>query len=99
MSDIVTLLLPHSATAVERLGWVLVHSLWQFALVSLLAGAAVRAMHRCSAPSRYGVLLFAMTVMVGVPAATWLLLPIDAPEHSSNQAAPGIGQESPATTG
>ena len=27
---------------VERLGWVLVHSLWQFAIVALLAGVAVR---------------------------------------------------------
>ena len=33
---------------VERLGWVLVHSLWQFALVALLAGAIVRALRRCA---------------------------------------------------
>ena len=34
---------------VERLGWVLVHSLWQFALVALVAGTVVRAMRRYSA--------------------------------------------------
>ena len=37
---------------VERLGWVLVHSLWQFALMALLAGVTVQAMRRRSAALR-----------------------------------------------
>ncbi len=58
---------------VERLGWVLVHSLWQFALVALLAGAISRAMRRSSSAARYGVHVVAMGVMVVVPLVTWLI--------------------------
>ena len=35
---------PISEIVVERLGWVLLHSLWQFALVALIAGITARAM-------------------------------------------------------
>ncbi len=58
---------------VERLGWVLVHSLWQFALVALLAGVISRAMRRSSSAARYGVHVVAMGVMVVVPLVTWLI--------------------------
>ncbi len=87
-----------SGTVVERLGWVLVHSLWQFALVALLAGIAVRAMWRSSAASRYGVLLVAMMAMVGAVPATWMFLPIDVADRSASQAAPAPAQESAAIT-
>ena len=66
---------PISATLVERLGWVLVHSLWQLAAVALLAGLAVRAMRRRSASARYGVLLVALALVVAAPIATWLCQP------------------------
>jgi hypothetical protein len=33
--------LPVSETMIERLGWVLVHSLWQFTLVALLAAVVM----------------------------------------------------------
>ncbi len=72
---------------IERLGWVLVHSLWQFALVALLASAIVRAMRRSSSAVRYGVLVVAMAVMVVVPVATWLLLPNDSRDELANLAA------------
>ena len=59
---------------VERLGWVLVHSLWQFALVALAAGVIARAMRRSSSAARYGVHVVAMGVMVVVPLTTWFVL-------------------------
>ena len=68
---------------IERLGWVLVHSLWQFALVALLAGVARRAMRRSSSAARYGALVVAMTVMVVVPLATWLISSSDARDQGS----------------
>src|SRR5688572_21279712 len=89
---------PFSESVIERLGWVLVHSLWQFALVALLAGMFVRAMRRNSAATRYGVLVVAMALSVAAPIATWMLSPSDAPpdflasrralapEHESNAA-------------
>ena len=52
---------------IERLGWVLVHLLWPFALVALLAGVVRRVMRRSTSATRYGVLVVAMAVMVVVP--------------------------------
>jgi hypothetical protein len=68
---------PFSETVVERLGWVLLHSLWQFGLVALLAAVAVRAIRPKSAARRYAVLVVAMAVLVAAPAATWVLQPGD----------------------
>ena len=59
---------------VERLGWVLVHSLWQFALLALMAGVISRAMRQSSSAARYGVHVVVMGVMVVVPLMTWLVL-------------------------
>jgi beta-lactamase regulating signal transducer with metallopeptidase domain len=66
---------PISDSVVERLGWVLVHSLWQFALAALLAGAIVRALRRHSAATRYGVLVVALAAASTAPVATWMLQP------------------------
>jgi len=60
------------STWVERIGWVLVHSLWQFALAALAAIVLQRALQRRSAGLRYGVLLVVMAIMVAIPVATWL---------------------------
>ena len=85
---------------VERLGWVLVHSLWQFALVALLAGVTVRAMRRSSSALRYGLLVTALAVSVLAPIASWILMPSDVPsDHSANRAASARGRESSVATG
>ncbi len=60
-------------TWVDRFGWVLVHSLWQFALLALVAIVLRRVLQRRSAATRYGALLAAMSMMVVAPAATWFL--------------------------
>lgn len=59
---------------VNVVGWALVHSLWQFAVVALVAGLLQRALRRQSATLRYGVLLVALAGMVLLPLATWLSL-------------------------
>lgn len=83
---------PFSELVVERLGWVLLHSLWQFALIALLAGVAVRAMRQSSAATRYGFLIVSMAVSVAAPAATWLLQPAERLDGSaSRMSAPGKG--------
>jgi beta-lactamase regulating signal transducer with metallopeptidase domain len=86
-----------SADVVERLGWVLVHSLWQFALVALAAGAAVRAMRRSSAAMRYSVLVVAMGCLVAAPSATWWRLTDDGPRGAGG-AALANDRENPAPT-
>lgn len=64
-----------SAGMIERLGWVLLHSLWQFALLALAASAIARAFRHSSA--RYGVFTVALALSVAASAATWLLQPVD----------------------
>src|SRR5262245_33111453 len=89
---------PISEAFVERLGWMLVHSLWQFALVALLASLSVRAMRHNSAAARSGVLLFALAALVAAPIATWILTPSDVPVHSAGQETTAAGQKSHAPT-
>ena len=78
---------------VERLGWVLVHSLWQFALMALLAGVTVQALRRRSAALRYVVLVVALVVSVAAPLATWFLQPSDIPEVLASRRASALGQD------
>ncbi len=85
MNDPFYIAWPFSQIVVERIGWVLVHSLWQFTLVALLAGVLVRAMRRSSAGMRYGVLVVAMTLSVAAPVVTWLLLPSEDPASVVNR--------------
>ncbi len=64
-----------SPEIVERLGWLLVHSLWQFALIGMAAFVFERAMRRYSAGARYSLLMAAMLLIVFAPIYTWCLLP------------------------
>ena len=56
----------------DRVGWVIVHSVWQFALIAGVAGLQLRLMRRCSAAARYAGLLTAMSLVVVAPIGTWL---------------------------
>ncbi len=60
------------STWADRIGWMLVHSLWQFALVAVLAVALQWALKRCTAVTRYRALLTALGIMVALPVVTWL---------------------------
>src|SRR5205823_180820 len=66
-----------SDTFIERLGWVLLHSVWLFALIALVVMVLERAMRRFSSGARYGVFLLALGAMTLAPAATWLVMPGD----------------------
>src|SRR5687768_8113012 len=72
-----------STVLVERLGWVLVHSLWQFAVVAIIALLVERALQRTSPAVLYGFLLLAFATMAALPVATWFVLPADAPQALS----------------
>ncbi|MCA9051274.1 MAG: M56 family metallopeptidase, partial [Planctomycetaceae bacterium] len=60
---------------IDRLGWTLIHSLWQFAAISVVAGIVVRLLKRQSAAVRYLTLLSAMVLMMAAPIATWVAIP------------------------
>lgn len=59
----------------ESLGWLIVHSAWQFLIIGLLAwflGDIV--LRRCSASIRYTLFAIALISMVASPALTWAWL-------------------------
>ena len=61
---------------VYRVGWTLVHSLWQGAAVAALLAGAMLLLRRRSAGVRYAVSCAALVLMLALPAATmWLLAP------------------------
>ena len=64
---------PFSDNFVERAGWVLVHSLWQFVLLGLLASVLMRLMRRSSAEARSSVLIGLLVLSIVFPIATWML--------------------------
>jgi beta-lactamase regulating signal transducer with metallopeptidase domain len=70
------------ASRVERIGWLLIHSLWQFALVALVVVVLLRILRRSSAAVRYGVCLTGLLAVAIAPAVTWTLLPTTAPPLS-----------------
>lgn len=87
---------------IERLGWTLVHSLWQFGLIALVAGALLRALRGHSANLRHGWLVAALAAVTLAPAATWAMLAWNAASVVSvasasdvPQAAPLVGPASP----
>jgi uncharacterized protein (TIGR03435 family) len=60
---------------VERLGWTLVHFLWQGLSIALLYAAARRIVARRSSPnSRYLLACAALAAMMAAPLATWRLM-------------------------
>ena len=65
---------------VERLGWTLVHFLWQGLSIALLYAAARRVMARRSSPNgRYLLACAALAAMMAAPLVTWRLMrPSDA---------------------
>ncbi len=60
---------------VERLGWTLVHFLWQGLAIALLYAAADRVMaHKCSPNGRYLLACAALVAMMAAPLTTWELM-------------------------
>jgi len=63
---------------IERLGWVLVHSLWQFAAIAILAAVVARMLRRSSTILRYASLVFSMGLIAVAPIVTGLVLSVNA---------------------
>ena len=58
---------------VERLGWMLLHFVWQGALIAALSGLAFVAFRRASAHLRYLIACSALVAMAACLPATWIL--------------------------
>jgi beta-lactamase regulating signal transducer with metallopeptidase domain len=70
---------------VDTFGWILVHSVWQIAVLVLLALLIDRIITSFSASARYMSLMAVLIGMVLVPAVTWFVLPLDnaTPSHTA----------------
>lgn len=60
----------------EKLGWVLVHSLWQFAAVAAVTAAATAIMGRGGPRLRHGVLVCGLVAMAALPVVTWSVVDV-----------------------
>jgi beta-lactamase regulating signal transducer with metallopeptidase domain len=64
-----------SHQVVERIGWILLHSLWQFTALAMFACIIVHLMRQASSTARYGLLLACLAMFVATPILTGILLP------------------------
>jgi len=82
-----TEILSHSF--VHKLGWTLLHLLWQGAAVALLLGIVLRLLRKSSANLRYVVACSALALVVLAPAVTFFL--ISAPPTSAGIESAPVG--------
>ena len=71
-----------SLSPTERLGWALLHSLWQGTAIALLLATVLLFMRRSSAARRYAVSCAALLFMAAFPIGTAALLLSVPPELS-----------------
>ncbi len=63
-----------SPTLIERLGWTLVHSVWQVAAVAVVAALVLKLLKHRSSQARYLAACLALLAMATVPIATFFLV-------------------------
>ena len=68
-----------SQGTIERLGWMLVHFLWQATAVALLLAVLLRLLRRSGANLRYAVACGALALMVVLPLITMQLVEVPGP--------------------
>lgn len=62
---------------VERLGWTLIHFVWQAMIVSVVVAIALRVFRKAAANTRYVGLCGALLVVAALPAVTFVALAVD----------------------
>lgn len=75
---------------VEKLGWVLLHFLWEGVLVAGALALTLHLLRRRPARERYAVSLAALVFMAVLPVLTWLSLPQEASPASVPASAPAV---------
>jgi ankyrin repeat protein/beta-lactamase regulating signal transducer with metallopeptidase domain len=64
-----------NAQLVDRIGWTLIHSVWQIILLAYVVAVCNRCLFGKSANSRYLVGCIALSAMIVLPTATFFLVP------------------------
>lgn len=73
---------------IDRLGWMLVHSVWQFTLLALAAAVLLWILKKQTAAIRYGGLLLLLSLTIAAPIATWCWLVSESPAPIVEEAQP-----------
>src|SRR5262245_41845543 len=68
----------------ERLGWTLVHSLWQIAAVAIVCAVTMIVLRHRSAQSRYLAGYAALLTMIALPVGTYAFLSLDVAPVATN---------------
>jgi beta-lactamase regulating signal transducer with metallopeptidase domain len=68
-----------SQEMVQKLGWTLIHFIWQGAVIALLCAIVLRLMRKSSSNLRYTTAFIAMAIMVAAPMVTIRMIHISVP--------------------
>ncbi len=74
-----------AAPIIDRVGWMLIHSVWQFTAIAALAVLVERLLARQAAAWRYAIGCGALTAMVAAAMLTMCATP---PAHTANRSSP-----------
>lgn len=77
---------------VDRIGWVLVHSTWQLAVIAICAAICDRGLRGRSANVRYLAKVVALFTMVAAPYLTWIAIGVPDQRAATNDAGSSAGQ-------
>ena len=69
----------------ERLGWTLVHSVWQLVLIAIFVALISTLLRRVSARVQYTCFVAAFITMAALPCVTWALIEITPQIVTENQ--------------
>jgi beta-lactamase regulating signal transducer with metallopeptidase domain len=84
---------PLPASLVNRIGWLLIHSLWEFALIAIAMMVVLRMMRRRSSAARYRTSLAALAAIAMAPALTWPFVPRDGLQQGPVEAVRPMSRE------
>ncbi|MEN8128535.1 MAG: M56 family metallopeptidase, partial [Planctomycetota bacterium] len=77
-----------SEQTIERIGWVLVHFLWQGVAVGALLWCVLKVLGRASANARYIAACAGLVLVAAAPVATFVIIAPDAPVVMTEASAP-----------
>ena len=73
-----------SSSPAQRIGWALIHFLWQGAAVALVLAVLLALLRRRSAQARWALSCAALALLAVLPVATGLTVSVEAPGRSGS---------------
>ena len=73
-----------SQEIIQKLGWTLLHFVWQAAVIALLLAILLRVLRKSTANLRYIIACLALALIVLLPAITIKLVPVSVPQSAGH---------------